>query len=30
MENIHILGLDLAKRTFAACGADKVYYVKKM
>lgn len=28
MENIHILGIDLAKRTFAACGTDKQGYVK--
>ena len=28
MENIHILGVDLAKRTFAACGADNYGYVK--
>ncbi len=27
MENIHILGVDLAKRTFAICGADKNCYV---
>ncbi|PZX16455.1 transposase, partial [Planktotalea frisia] len=27
MENIHILGVDLAKRTFAICGADKNSYV---
>lgn len=28
MENIHILGVDLAKRTFAICGADNQGYVK--
>ena len=27
MENIHILGVDLAKRTFAICGADNRNYV---
>lgn len=27
MESIHILGIDLAKRTFAICGADKDGYV---
>ena len=28
MESIQILGVDLAKRTFATCGADKNCYVK--
>ena len=28
MENIHILGVDLAKRTFAVCGASNQAYVK--
>lgn len=28
LENIHILGVDLAKRTFAICGTDKHGYVK--
>ncbi len=28
MENIHILGIDLAKRTFAICGTDNYGYVK--
>jgi len=27
MENLHILGVDLAKRTFAVCGTDKRAYV---
>jgi hypothetical protein len=27
MENIHILGVDLAKRTFAICGADNDGYL---
>jgi hypothetical protein len=30
MENIHILGVDLAKRTFAICGADNRGYGNKM
>ena len=28
MQDLHILGVDLAKRTFAVCGTDKQAYVK--